>query len=309
MNSTMSAEQFNRHDVAVAAILQAYEQIGHPDQQLQHVEQASQLDQDAKRPPSDQQKRPAVPGRRPRRGTPLWGGIGLLLAAWVFAWYSFGDAAKLIISRWVSEGISVSSLLLAKQEPPAEPHTVGAAVADAALAQSAPLAQTKPQGAPPKAAPTSPDIAQLLQTIVRDIANLEQAIDQLKTSQERLAGDNGKAIEQLKASQEQVARDHAKAIEQLKATQEQVARDNAKASEQLKASQEQIASDNANFGEQLKGSQEQIARVLARDSEQNIRPKTPAPPPRATASPIHRRVPTASSQAGAQPQAPKLEQR
>jgi predicted FMN-binding regulatory protein PaiB len=309
MNSTTSAEQINRHAVAGAAILQAYEQIGRPDQPLQRVdEQAFKLDQDAKRHPSDQQKRPAVAGRRPRHGTPLWGGIGLLLAACVFAWYSFGDAAKLIISRWVSEGISVSSLLLAKPEPPAEPLTVGEVVADAALPQSAPLAQTKPQAAPPKAAPASPDFAQLLQTIMRDIANLGQGIEQLKISQEQFARDNAKAIDQLKASQEQVARDHTKAIEQLKATQEQVARDNAKATEQLKTSQEQIARDNAKVGEQLKGSQEQIARVLARASEQNIRPKTPAPPPRATATSTHRRVPTAPSQAGAQPQAPKLEQ-
>jgi hypothetical protein len=129
MSSRTSAEQINPHDVAIAPILQAYEQIGRTDQQLQRVdEQAYKLEQDATRHPSDH---PADPGRRPRRGMRLWGGTGLLLASCVavFAWHSFGDAAKLIVGRWVSEGIPVSSLLLAKQEPPAKPRpqTVGVA--------------------------------------------------------------------------------------------------------------------------------------------------------------------------------------
>jgi DNA repair ATPase RecN len=62
--------------------------------------------------------------------------------------------------------------------------------------------------------------------------------------------------------------------------------------EQLKASQAQMARDNANAAEQLKASREQMARVLAKASEQNLRPKMSAPPPRPTATPTRRPVPT-----------------
>ena len=60
-------------------------------------------------------------------------------------------------------------------------------------------------------------------------------------------------------------------IEQLKTSQEQVARDNASTIEQLKASVKQTASDNAKAIEQFKASR-----------EQNLRPKTTAPPSRPT---------------------------
>jgi hypothetical protein len=62
--------------------------------------------------------------------------------------------------------------------------------------------------------------------------------------------------------------------------------------EQLKASQEQVARDNAKGVEQLKASQEQMARVIAKASEQNLRPKISAPPPRPTATPTRKPVPT-----------------
>src|SRR5258705_6294626 len=63
--------------------------------------------------------------------------------------------------------------------------------------------------------------------------------------------------------------------------------------EQLKAGQEQMARDNENTAEQLKASREQIARVLAKASEQNLRPKMPAPPP--TAAKTRKPVPTLPS--------------
>jgi hypothetical protein len=103
-------------------------------------------------------------------------------------------------------------------------------------------------------------------------------------------------IEQLKTSQEQVARDNAKAIEQFKASQEQMASDNAKAIEQFKASQEQMASDNAKGAEQFKASQEQMADLIASFSEQNLRPKTTAPPSRPTVAST--RKPVQPSQQG-----------
>jgi Skp family chaperone for outer membrane proteins len=154
--------------------------------------------------------------------------------------------------------------------------------AKAAPSQPASLAQTAPPAA------LSPELTQLHQSIARDFAAV------------------GQGIEQLKASQEQMARDNANLAEQLKASQEQTVRLIAQVSEQFKASQEQMARDNANVAEQLKASQEQLARVIAQVSEQKPRPKVSALPPRPTATPTGKPVPTLSSpQATAQPKAEK----
>ena len=75
--------------------------------------------------------------------------------------------------------------------------------------------------------------------------------------------------------------------------------------EQLRANQEQMATDNAKAVAQLKASQEQMTRLIAKASEQNLRPKTSAPPPRPIASPTRKPVPKLPSpQARAQPQVP-----
>jgi predicted nucleic acid-binding Zn-ribbon protein len=97
---------------------------------------------------------------------------------------------------------------------------------------------------PSRAARAKAELAQMLQTMTRDLANVQQGIEQLKTSQEQMASDNGKVLEQLKTRQEQVARDNAKTAEEIKA------------------------------------GREQMARFLAvRASEQNLQPKTPRPHP------------------------------
>jgi hypothetical protein len=277
MNSMPDPKQTDPHDVAIAAVKEAYEQIGRADEQLARVdEQVSKLGQDAASHPSDQQKRLAVPSRRSSRGRlALLGLIGFLLAACIsvaaFAWQSpYGHVAKLIIARWAPQRVSTSSLPLEKQELPAQPSppTVDVA-ANAALPQPAPMAQTTPQDVAPTAAPLSSELAQWLQTMARDLANVEQRIEQLKTSQE------------------------------------QMVRDNAELGEQLKAAQAQMARDNANAAEQLKASQEQMARLIAKASEQNLRPKASAPPPRPIATPTRKPVAKLSSpQARARPLTP-----
>jgi hypothetical protein len=78
--------------------------------------------------------------------------------------------------------------------------------------------------------------------------------------------------------------------------------------EQLKASQEQMTRDNANLAEQLKAGREELARVIAMVSEQNLRPKIPAPLPRPTATPTRKPVSTLPSpRATAQPHAEKTQ--
>jgi hypothetical protein len=72
-----------------------------------------------------------------------------------------------------------------------------------------------------------------------------------------------------------------------------------------------MAHDLATLGqgiEQLKASQEQMARLITKASEQNLRPRIPAPPPRPTAISTRKPLPLLPSpQAAAQPQAEKTQ--
>ena len=154
---------------------------------------------------------------RPSRGRPaLRGFIGLLLTACIciaaFAWQSYGETVRLMISRWApqlaSSLPSATPKLAAQQSPPA----VQVAAADAAISQLSPPAQPVPQDA--AAAPIPPEVTQSLQTMARDLANVQQEIEQLKASQDELARENARTAQQLKASQEQMARAISSASEQ-----------------------------------------------------------------------------------------------
>ena len=207
--STQDIELVARADERLA---HAYQQIASADEQLARVnEQISRMEYDAAR------KKAVNKLRRPSRGRPaLRGFIGLLLAAGIclaaFASQSYGETARLMISRWApqlaSSLPSATPKLAAQQSPPA----VQVAAADAAISQSSPPAQTVPQDAAP--APIPPEVTQLLQTMARDLASVQQEIEQLKASQQELARENAGIAEQLKASQEQMARAIANASEQ-----------------------------------------------------------------------------------------------
>jgi hypothetical protein len=158
--------------------------------QPERVESVLESKHDVGLDPSEQRKPPAIPDRASSRRMPAFLVlVGLLLAASVcvagFAWQStYADAAKLIIARWANAEVLRS--------------------------------------ASPASAPTSSE-AQRLQTMARDLANLEQRIERLKTSQEQMARDNMAVSEQLKAALAQIARDNAAVGEQVKATQKQLA--------------------------------------------------------------------------------------
>jgi regulator of replication initiation timing len=147
--------------------------------------------------PSDQQKTSSVLDRRSPRVLPTSGLFVLLLAATIgvaafVRQSSYFDSAKLIVARW-----------------------------------ALPLAQTTPQDVAPIAAPMPPELAQRLQTMARDLANVAQGIGQLKTSQEQTVRGNAalaEQLEQVKAALSQMTRDTAAVVEQLKATQEQAVR-------------------------------------------------------------------------------------
>jgi len=227
MNSTTDPKAIEPNDVLVAradeGLAHAYDQIARADEQLARLnEQLSKLEHDPAHHPS------AVAGHRPPRGRPaLRGLIGLLLAVCIYVGAfvlqsAYGDAAKLIVARWAPQPILTSSLPMENPGFPARPSpsTVQVAAATPVLPQPTPSAQTAPQDVAPTAAPTFPELAQLLQTMARDLANVEQGIEQLKANQEQSARENAKAAEQLKASQEQMTRLMAKASGQNKASEQ-----------------------------------------------------------------------------------------
>ncbi|UPJ52503.1 hypothetical protein IVB30_14815 [Bradyrhizobium sp. 200] len=190
----------------------AYEQIARADEQLARVnEQISRMEYDAG------EKKAVNKLRRPSHGRPaLRGVIGLALTACIcfaaFASQSYGETTKLMISRWVPQ--------LAASLPPAKPElaaqqslpVVRVAAADATVSQISPSAQSAPQEA--ASAPIPPEVTQSLQTMARDLASVQQEIEQLKASQQELARENAGIAEQLKASQEQIARAISSASEQ-----------------------------------------------------------------------------------------------
>ena len=190
-------------------LARAYRQITSADEQLAHVtEQLSKLERDNAR------HLLAARGRGRSRGGPALRGLtGLLLAACIFAsafvlQSSYGDATWLTIARWTPQ---LSSTPLMEKPGP----DVQTKPPDVQLTQpESQVLPTSTESARQDAAQTSPDLAHLLQTMARDLATVEQGIEQLKASQNQMAADNAKAVEQLKANQEQMARLIARASEQ-----------------------------------------------------------------------------------------------
>jgi hypothetical protein len=248
MNSTPKAPEPQDALVARAdeRLAHAYQQIARADEELARVSaQVAKMEREDANPrsaepapqparsaepvlqPPDPAKDPArsapqsPPGRPARRAV-----VGLLLAAGIFAaalvlQSSYGGGVRMAVARWAPQLVSTPSLPPDNPPLPAQPaaSTVKVAAADAApqapqAPQATPLAQTTPQVAAPSAAATPPDNAQLLETITRNIANLERSIEQLKASQQQTASDNSKAIEELKASQEEIKRVLARVSEQ-----------------------------------------------------------------------------------------------
>jgi hypothetical protein len=282
-------EQNGQHDdVAVAAIKDAYQQIGRADMRPPRVNEPAKLQQGAARHPSDGQKRLAAPGRRSSGGGLVFRGIvGLLIptciGAGAIALWSHGDAARQVIAAWAPPPGPISLPAVENPVPPQpSPPAVQVSAATPAPPQQVPPAQTVPEDAVSTSALPSPTPTQPLQSMASDLAAMGQEIEQLKAS-----------------------------IQQLRASQEQLVRDNAEAAEQVKAERAQMARDNESAAEQLKATQEQMAHLIAKVSEQNLQPKTPAPRPRPIAlatskpasqlsSPQARARPVAATQASSE---------
>ena len=199
------------HNLASRAderLAHAYGQIASADEQLARLtEKLKRMEQE---PPP---RRPRIiAARRPSRGRPaLRGFIGLLAALGIGAvafvsQSSYGEAAKPVIA-WAAPYVG-SWLPQAKPEFSGQPAPSGVrlAAADAVSVQATPSA---PAGSQDNASPpvmASAEQAELLQTMARDLATMQQGIEQLKASQEQLVNENAKTVEQLRASEAQVTR-------------------------------------------------------------------------------------------------------
>jgi hypothetical protein len=228
MSSTSTPKSIEPDDGLVAGadgrLAHAYEQIRHADEELARLsEQVKKMQREAARTSS------AGPGWQSLHGRPaLRTFVGLTLAACfvvtalVFQ-SSYGGGTKAIVVPSSPQLASTPSSPPENPPFPAQPAPliVQVAAAEAAPPQATPLAQAPPQEIAPTATAAIPDQTQLLQTMARDIANVERSIEQLKATQQQIASDNSKDIAGLKASQEE-----------LKASQEEIKRVLARVSEQ-----------------------------------------------------------------------------
>jgi hypothetical protein len=150
-----------------------------------------------------------VPARKRSFGRRAMRAIAALLltlgiGAAALSWQTFGYAAKKALFSWapkwaIAASLPLEKLGLASESTPPD---------DAAPAQPAASAQgASDDGAPANATATTaastPDTAQQLQSMARDLANANQQVEALKAS-----------IAELKASQQQMTRDLAKVSEQ-----------------------------------------------------------------------------------------------
>jgi hypothetical protein len=224
MNSTPTPKAIEPHNAVIARadeqLAHAHEQIARADEELARLsEQVAKMERDAAPPPSaasagpDPQPPPGRPAHRALVGLPL--AACIIVAALVLG-SSYGGGAKQLVTRWAPQLISTASLPRENAPLPAQPapSIVQVAAAEAARPQATPLAQTAPQDAAPGATAALAEHTQLLQTLARDLANVERNIEQLKANQQQIASENSKAIEELKASQEEIKRVLAKVSEQ-----------------------------------------------------------------------------------------------
>jgi gas vesicle protein len=293
MSITATPQQSHFRDIALAAITEAHELVGRGGEQRAQFEDRAFKSEKEKNamphPPSDL-PRSAESGPGSSRGGLALRSMGLVTVACIgvaaFAWRSNHDQPA-------PDPISTSSVSNEKREMPARPvpYKADMTAETGAGTPHPPAAQTALQRLAPEApvpAAIAPDVSQQIQTMVRELANVEQGIDQLKTGQIQMVRGNAELAEHLRAAQE-TARHNADLAEDLKAAQAQMARDNVNLAEQLKASQDQMAK----IAGQLKESQEQVARLLA--PEQKPRPKTLVSSPLPIANATRKPVPTPQS--------------
>jgi hypothetical protein len=259
MSSTAHPAQSHSRDAAIAAILEAIDQIRHAGERPAALGPPRlKVEQRIARDPSRQQAGAAIRSQRSSpRALAYWSFIGLLavICIWVasFVWQSVDGNAP--VARWTAERAPISPVSTEKkQELAGKTVQSNDEAKTIAPVQPSPPAEAAPQREAPPTAAMSPELMQWMQTIVRELANLEHGIEELRANQAQLARDNAEHVREM---QDQTARHDAQLIETLKAAQSQMIRDSVNTFEQLRTNQAKLARDNA---EHVKEMQDQAAR-------------------------------------------------
>jgi hypothetical protein len=281
MSLPANQQQSPSRDVALAALTEALEQVGQADgRPAQMARQASGLEQSAARHSSAPQTATVVlRPRSSRSALVFWSLIGPLLVAGIavaaFAWRSpDGHAVRSTIARWMQDGLSTSSVWLKPLERVARQSPTDPEVTRAGPSQPFSVAQSMPQQLAPAVAPLPPELSKSLEAITRELTQLQQVIEQLKTGQAELAHDNAGLAEHLKETQEQMARQTGELADGLEQARSELIRGGVETAAQLKANQEQLAG----ISQQLKATQEQLTRLGPTDQRPTRRVKAAVVP-------------------------------
>jgi len=192
----------NLHDEGLDYKEIAREVLARIDQRLADMERADQSSEASLGPEAAGDSQPAFVTMA-RRGL-----IGLLLAASVvaatFFLWSHSDTTKRAVGQSVARLDLPSVTPIEKPEPgpPATPKPI----AEAAPAPAAPLPRAAPDTDNPPPAPVPPELAELMRKVESNVADLAQAVTELRLAQQQASDDNAKSIDDIKASLGQMAR-------------------------------------------------------------------------------------------------------
>lgn len=210
-----------------------------------------------------------IPVQSPKANRPMLRAVVILLLATGLLGAAvasqYRDEARAIVARWAapaSAPSSSSSLEASEVRSPAPPSTVLLAAADEPVA--APSPPVKDADNHPTTGATSPD------------PKSAEPTQSLKTITEQLAGINEK-LEQLKNRHEQTLREQADAIQQLRTAQEKDAGDSARLAAQVQALQTQLTALSASAKPTVRSVVKENDQA-ARPHVQAAAPRRPRPP-------------------------------
>lgn len=211
-----------------------------------------------------------IPDQSPKANRPMLRAVVILLLATGLLGAAvasqYRDEAKAIMARWaapVSAPSSSPSLEASEVRSPAPPSTVLLAAADEQPPAPAPPVHKDADNHPTTgASPPDPKSAEPTQS--------------LKTITDQLAGINEK-LEQLKSRHEQTLREQADAIQQLKTAQEKDAGDSARLAAQVQALQTQLTALSASAKPTVRSVVKENDQA-ARQHVQAAAPRRPRPP-------------------------------
>ena len=181
--------------------------------------------------PSEEPSSPqgAVSDQRPKGNRPMLRVlVGLLLATGIlgaaFASH-YRDEARAIMARWAPP-VSSAPKKASEVHSPAPPPRVQLAAADEQVPVPAAPAHKDAESNPPSAAtlpdPKSAELAQSLKAITDQLASISEKLEQLKSRHEQTLHEQADAIQQLKTAQEKDASDSARLAAQVQAMQTQL---------------------------------------------------------------------------------------